>query len=150
MVRPAVFNRIIERIGTDHDARGIGLRKAIYNYMHGLCVEDDVRRWFDHLPCPVPRPTVKRGKIGKALAEEVKSKGAHMLLAPTVNIHRSVTNGRNFECYSEDPYLTAELAVGYIQGLQGQGGAVVPAHPARQQGHQHERQQHGCQAQRGA
>ena len=48
-----------------------------------------------------------------------------MLLAPTVNIHRSVTNGRNFECYSEDPILTAELAVAYIQGLQGQGIAAT-------------------------
>jgi radical SAM superfamily enzyme YgiQ (UPF0313 family) len=54
--------------GVDHDVLGQGLRKAIYNYMHGLCVEDDVRRWFDHLPCAVPRPTVKRGKIAKALA----------------------------------------------------------------------------------
>jgi len=53
--------------GVDHDALGQGLRKAIYNYMHGLCVEDDVRRWFEHLPCPVPRSTVKRGKIAKAL-----------------------------------------------------------------------------------
>ena len=65
-------------------------------------------------------------EIGAALADEVKSKGAHMLLAPTVNIHRSVTNGRNFECYSEDPVLSAELAVGYITGLQGQGiGATI-------------------------
>jgi len=54
--------------GTDHDALGIGLRKAIYNYMHGLCVEDDVRRWFEHLPQQVPRATVKRGRIAKALA----------------------------------------------------------------------------------
>lgn len=65
-------------------------------------------------------------EIGTALADEVKSKGAHMLLAPTVNIHRSVTNGRNFECYSEDPILSAELAVGYISGLQQQGiGATI-------------------------
>jgi beta-glucosidase len=65
-------------------------------------------------------------EIGAALADEVKSKGAHVLLAPTVNIHRSVTNGRNFECYSEDPILSAELAVGYISGLQGQGiGATI-------------------------
>lgn len=55
--------------GVDHDLLGQGLRKAIYNYMHGLCVEDDVRRWFEHLPCPVPRPTVKRGKIARALAQ---------------------------------------------------------------------------------
>ncbi|MBL8388505.1 MAG: radical SAM protein [Hydrogenophaga sp.] len=54
--------------GVDHNVLGEGLRKAIYNYMHGLCVEDDVRRWFEHLPCPVPRPTVKRGKIAKALS----------------------------------------------------------------------------------
>ncbi|WP_127805197.1 radical SAM protein [Hydrogenophaga sp. NH-16] len=54
--------------GVDHDVLGQGLRKAIYNYMHGLCVDDDVRRWFEHLPCPVPRPTVKRGKIARALA----------------------------------------------------------------------------------
>lgn len=67
-------------------------------------------------------------EIGAALADEVKSKGAHVLLAPTVNIHRSVTNGRNFECYSEDPFLSAELAVGYIEGLQGQGIAATIKH----------------------
>jgi len=60
-------------------------------------------------------------EIGSAIADEVKSKGAHVSLAPTVNIHRSVTNGRNFECYSEDPELTAALAVGYIGGLQAKG-----------------------------
>ena len=60
----------IDPTGTDHDALGQGLRKAIYNYMHGLCVEDDVRRWFEHLPQQVPRATVKRGKIGKALAAQ--------------------------------------------------------------------------------
>ena len=65
-------------------------------------------------------------EIGAALAAEVKSKGAHVLLAPTVNIQRSVTNGRNFECYSEDPELTAALAVGYIRGLQVEGvGATI-------------------------
>ncbi|MCU0762975.1 MAG: radical SAM protein [Hydrogenophaga sp.] len=57
----------IDPTGVDHDALGIGLRKAIYNYMHGLCVEDDVRRWFEHLPHPVPRPTVKRNRIARAL-----------------------------------------------------------------------------------
>jgi radical SAM superfamily enzyme YgiQ (UPF0313 family) len=58
----------IDPTGTDHDALGQGLRKAIYNYMHGLCVEDDVRRWFEHLPHKVPKPTVSRHKISKALA----------------------------------------------------------------------------------
>lgn len=67
-------------------------------------------------------------QIGGALADEVKSKGAHVLLAPTVNIHRSQTNGRNFECYSEDPILTAELAVNVITGLQAQGVAATIKH----------------------
>jgi beta-glucosidase len=67
-------------------------------------------------------------EIGAALADEVKSKGAHILLGPTTNIHRSVTNGRNFECYSEDPILTGALAVGYIRGLQGQGIAATIKH----------------------
>ena len=65
-------------------------------------------------------------EIGGALADEVRSKGAHVSLSPTVNIHRSVTNGRNFECYSEDPVLAAQLAVGFIAGLQQQGiGATI-------------------------
>ncbi len=60
-------------------------------------------------------------EIGADLAREAKSKGARVLLAPTVNIHRSTLNGRNFECYSEDPFLTSELAVAYIKGLQVNG-----------------------------
>ncbi len=65
-------------------------------------------------------------RVGQALADEVKAKGAHMLLAPTVNIHRSPLAGRNFECYSEDPYLTARMASAYITGLQSKGvGACI-------------------------
>jgi beta-glucosidase len=67
-------------------------------------------------------------EIGAALAQEVKSKGAHVSLSPTVNIQRSVTNGRNFECYSEDPILTGKLAVGFIQGLQGEGISATIKH----------------------
>ncbi len=65
-------------------------------------------------------------RVGMALGEEVKAKSAHMLLAPTVNIHRSPLAGRHFECYSEDPYLTGKMAIAYINGLQGQGvGACI-------------------------
>lgn len=64
--------------------------------------------------------------IGQALAQEALSKGARVLLAPTVNIHRSPLNGRNFECFSEDPYLSARMAVAYITGVQSEGvGATV-------------------------
>ncbi len=65
-------------------------------------------------------------RIGQALGEEAQSKGAQMLLAPTVNMHRSPLNGRNFECYSEDPYLTTRIAVAYITGVQSKNvGATV-------------------------
>ena len=65
-------------------------------------------------------------EVGALLGREIKRKGAHILLAPTVNIHRSPLAGRNFECYSEDPYITGRLAVAYIQGVQSQGvGACI-------------------------
>lgn len=65
-------------------------------------------------------------RVGQALADEAKMKGAHVLLGPTVNIQRSPLGGRNFECFSEDPYLSARLAVAYITGLQKEGvGASI-------------------------
>ena len=65
-------------------------------------------------------------RIGQALAQETKTKSAHVLLAPTVNIQRPPLGGRNFECFSEDPYLTSRMAVAYITGLQREGiGASV-------------------------
>ena len=67
-------------------------------------------------------------EIGEALALEAKSKGARVLLAPTVYFHRSTLNGRNFECYAEDPFLTAEIAVAYIGGLQRLGIAATVKH----------------------
>jgi beta-glucosidase len=65
-------------------------------------------------------------RVGQALAREAKMKGAQVLLAPTVNIQRSPLGGRNFESFSEDPYLSARLAVAYIHGLQREGvGASI-------------------------
>ncbi|MFL5655945.1 MAG: glycoside hydrolase family 3 C-terminal domain-containing protein, partial [Ktedonobacteraceae bacterium] len=60
-------------------------------------------------------------RVGQALAREAQMKSAQVLLAPTVNIQRSPLGGRNFECFSEDPFLSARLAVAYITGLQGEG-----------------------------
>ena len=65
-------------------------------------------------------------RVGAALAEEARTKRAQVLLAPTVNIHRSPLAGRNFECYSEDPHLTARMAVAYIRGVQSRNvGACI-------------------------
>jgi hypothetical protein len=57
----------IDPTGTDHDALGLGLKKAIYNYMHGVGVEEDVRQWFDLPKGKCPKTTVPRHKIAKAL-----------------------------------------------------------------------------------
>lgn len=61
------------------------------------------------------------GEIATVLADEAQSKGADVLLGPTVNIHRHPLAGRNFECYSEDPELTARLCVAFITDLQAGG-----------------------------
>jgi hypothetical protein len=55
----------VDPTGVDHGALGVGLRKALYNFMHGIGLDQDVRQWFD-LPCPKPR--VARHRIAQALA----------------------------------------------------------------------------------
>ncbi|TQJ87873.1 glycoside hydrolase family 3 protein [Streptomyces sp. SLBN-31] len=60
-------------------------------------------------------------RAGALLAQEARRKGVHVLLAPTVNLHRSPLGGRHFEAYSEDPYLTGRIGTGYVTGVQ-QGG----------------------------
>ena len=67
-------------------------------------------------------------RVGRLLGDEARSKHASVLLAPTVNIHRHPLGGRNFECYSEDPYLTAEIAVAFITGVQSRGVACSVKH----------------------
>lgn len=68
-------------------------------------------------------------EVGLALAREARTKSAHVVLGPTVNLQRTPVGGRNFECYSEDPVLTAEIAVAYVTGLQAEvpGRARVAA-----------------------
>ena len=57
----------IDPTGTDHDTLGRGLKKAIYNYMHGVGLEEDVRQWFELPKGKCPKTTVPRHKIAKAL-----------------------------------------------------------------------------------
>jgi beta-glucosidase len=64
-------------------------------------------------------------EVGQHLADETKARSAQVLLAPTVCLHRGPLGGRNFESFSEDPYLTGKLAAAYINGLQGKGIAAT-------------------------
>lgn len=65
---------------------------------------------------------------GAVLGLEARRKGVHVLLAPTINLHRSPRGGRHFECYSEDPLLTGRMAQGFIEGVQSQGVAATAKH----------------------
>lgn len=66
--------------------------------------------------------------LGRLLAAECRRKGVDMLLAPTVNLHRSPLGGRHFECYSEDPLLTAAIGAAYVRGVQDGGVAACVKH----------------------
>ncbi|WP_030910369.1 glycoside hydrolase family 3 protein [Streptomyces sp. NRRL F-5126] len=67
-------------------------------------------------------------RAGRLLAQEARRKGVHVLLAPTVNLHRSPLGGRHFEAYSEDPYLTGEIGTGYVRGVQDGGVGTTVKH----------------------
>ena len=67
-------------------------------------------------------------RVGGLLGEETRMRGCRVLLAPTVNLHRSPVAGRNFECFSEDPLLSGRAAAAYVRGVQAQGVAVTVKH----------------------
>ena len=66
--------------------------------------------------------------VARAIGVEAKSKDADVLLGPTINLHRHPLGGRHFECYSEDPILTGELASSYVKGVQSVGVSACLKH----------------------
>lgn len=68
------------------------------------------------------------GEIGDLLGRETRRRSAHVLLAPAVNLHRTPVGGRTFEYFSEDPELTAALAVATVRAVQRHGVAVTVKH----------------------
>jgi beta-glucosidase len=69
-------------------------------------------------------------EVGQALAEECIALGVNVLLGPGANIKRSPLGGRNFEYFSEDPYLAGRLATRFIQGVQSEGVGTSLKHYA--------------------
>ena len=93
--------------------------------------------WDERSPSAnVPSPTalaaswdpVRVERLGRLLASEARRKGVDVLLAPTVNLHRTPYGGRHFECFSEDPELTSMIGTAYVQGLQAEGVAATVKH----------------------
>jgi beta-glucosidase len=67
-------------------------------------------------------------RIGRLLAAEARRKDVDVLLAPTINLHRSPLGGRHFEAFSEDPYLTGRIAQAYVAGVQELGVGTTMKH----------------------
>ncbi|WP_027346627.1 beta-glucosidase [Hamadaea tsunoensis] len=67
-------------------------------------------------------------RAGQLLGQEARRKGVHVLLAPTVNLHRSPLGGRHFEAYSEDPLLTGAIGAQYVGGVQDQSVGTTVKH----------------------
>ena len=70
------------------------------------------------------------GEVGKAIAEEAIALGVDVVLGPGANMKRTPLCGRNFEYYSEDPYLAGEMAAGFIEGVQSKGVGTSLKHYA--------------------
>ncbi|HKH19258.1 MAG TPA: glycoside hydrolase family 3 C-terminal domain-containing protein [Solirubrobacteraceae bacterium] len=115
-----------------HPEPAIGLRRVVTSDgPAGVRGE----RWDEREPSAnVPSPTAlaatwdeaRLERIGRLLAGEARRKGVDVLLAPTVNLHRTPYGGRHFEHLSEDPLLTARIGAAYVRGLQAGGvGATV-------------------------
>jgi len=62
----------IDPTGVDHDKLGYGLKKAIYNFMHGIGLNEDIRTWFDLPKKQLPKPSVSRTQIAEALFSSVR------------------------------------------------------------------------------
>ena len=67
-------------------------------------------------------------ELGRALGEEAAANDVHMVLGPGLNMKRSPLCGRNFEYFSEEPYLAGKMGAAYIRGIQANGVAACPKH----------------------
>jgi beta-glucosidase len=67
-------------------------------------------------------------RVGAGIGKDARARGVHFMLGPGINIYRSPRNGRNFEYFGEDPFLTSAMAVGYITGMQKQDVSATVKH----------------------
>ncbi len=92
----------------------------------------DERKPSASLPCPSALGATWDpelvGEVAEALGVEARSKGVDVLLGPTINMMRTPLGGRGFESFGEDPVLVADIAAGYVRGLQRAGVAATLKH----------------------
>jgi beta-glucosidase len=115
-------------------AEALGLRPMITSDgpagVRGVVLDE--RHPSSSLPCPsalgATWDTGLVGELAAALGAEARGKGVDILLAPTINLMRTPLGGRGFECFSEDPVLTARLGVAFVRGVQSAGVAATVKH----------------------
>jgi len=105
---------------------------TMYDGPHGVRPDTMGKTKSTYFPSAICRAATWDPKLsyefGKAVAEEVREVGAHMLLAPGINIQRTPMNGRTFEYQTEDPHLNKVLAVATVKGIQSQKIAACVKH----------------------
>src|SRR5579859_3793359 len=117
-----------------HDAAEIGLRHLVMSDgpagVRGI--RFDATNPSSSLPCPVALgatwDVALVEELALALGHETRAKGIDVLLAPTVNIIRTPLSGRGFECFSEDPLLSALIAAAFVRGVQRAGVGATAKH----------------------
>jgi beta-glucosidase len=117
-----------------HSEPSIGLRRVVMSDgPAGVRGERwDERDPSANVPCPSALAATwdeaRVERLGRLLAAEARRKGVQVLLAPTANLHRTPYSGRHFECFSEDPLLTARIGAAYVRGVQSGGVAATVKH----------------------
>lgn len=112
---------------------GIGLRTmTVSDGPIGVRGTGDDGRPSAQLPAPSATAATwdveLQARLGALMAREARRKAVDVILAPVVNLQRSPVGGRHFECLSEDPFLTARLAVAFVRAIQEQGIAACVKH----------------------
>jgi len=133
-----VLDKVLLLTGADswrtQGADALGLRPMITSDgpagVRGVVLDE--RQPSSSLPCPsalgATWDTALVGELAAALGAEARAKGVDVLLAPTINLMRTPLGGRGFECFSEDPVLTARLGVAFVRGVQSAGVAATVKH----------------------
>ena len=107
----------------------VGLRKQMGSADHLGLNESIPATCFPTAAAMANTWNVELGEaLGRALGEEAAANDVHVVLGPGLNIKRSPLCGRNFEYFSEDPYLSGKMAAAYIKGIQSNGVAACPKH----------------------
>ncbi|MFX0083247.1 MAG: beta-glucosidase [Candidatus Hodarchaeota archaeon] len=111
----------------------LGIRSfAMHDGPHGVRVDREGKVNCTYFPSAICRTATWNldlsEKFGVAIAQEIRDVGAHMILAPGINIQRTPMCGRTFEYQTEDPYLNKKTAVAVVKGVQSQRIAACIKH----------------------